>query len=53
MKICFTQEEVKKIVLDYAQRVLNAELNHVELSNYSYDYCTLTYVEPEPAGEAE
>ncbi len=48
MKICFTESDVEKIVLDYVQRVLNAELNHVEINSYRADFCTVSYVEPEP-----
>lgn len=46
MKIIFTEEEVKKIILDYAQRVHSAEVNTIKIAQFMRDYCVITYEEP-------
>lgn len=48
MKIIYTQEDVERIVLEYTERVHSAELNHVRISHYYSDYCTVEWRDPAP-----
>jgi hypothetical protein len=42
MKIVFTQKEVEDIVLAHVQRQYGAKVDVVDMTTYSYDFCTVT-----------
>ena len=49
MKVTFTKAEVEEILLNYVSEMIVIEdnfFNNVRISDYSSDYCTVTYVEP-------
>jgi hypothetical protein len=55
MKIIFTKEEIKEIILAHVHRESWEEFNTIEIHNWNTDeYATVTYVEPiiqEPSNE--
>jgi hypothetical protein len=55
MKIIFTKEEIKEIILAHVHRESCEEFNTIEIHNWDADeYATVTYVEPtteEPSNE--
>lgn len=53
MKVCFTEQEVEQIVLEFVQRNLTPKLNSVRISSYASEYCVVTSVEPEPEPTTE
>jgi len=46
MKVCFTESDVEKIILEYVQRKFAVELNTVVINTYRSDFCVVTYEEP-------
>ena len=48
MKIILTKKEIEEIILDYVCETVAEEFNNVRISDYSADYCVVTYVEPTP-----
>jgi hypothetical protein len=55
MKIIFTKEEIKEIILAHVHRECFEEFNDIEIKNWNSDeFATVTYIEPttkEPSNE--
>ena len=49
MKIIFTKEEIKEIILCHVHREVFEEFNTIEIQNWRTDeFAIVTYVEPTP-----
>lgn len=53
MKITFTKEETKKLMMDYISTLIDHEVEDVEISQYGLDFLTVTCTKKQKHFETE